>query len=117
MDTYSKWVAAKLYQAKTAITAADLLNDRVLPFFESQDVVVLRLLTDRGTEFCGRHDEHPYELFLAVNDIDHTKTKVKSSQTNGICERFHPSRRHSAAMLSSPRNPSRTIRIFSSAEN
>ena len=46
-------------------------------------------LTDRGTEFCGRHDEHPYQLFLAVNDIDHTKTKVKSPQTNGICERFH----------------------------
>ena len=28
-------------------------------------------------------------LFLAINDIDHTKTKVKSPQTNGICERFH----------------------------
>ncbi len=89
VDTYSKWAAAKLYTAKTAITAADLLNDRVLPFFESQDAAVLRLLTDRGTEFCGRHDEHPYQLFLAVTDIDHTKTKVKSPQTNGICERFH----------------------------
>jgi transposase InsO family protein len=47
------------------------------------------VLTDRGTEFCGRHDEHAYQLFLAINDIDHTKTKVKSPQTNGICERFH----------------------------
>ncbi|MHC4831004.1 MAG: IS481 family transposase [Planctomycetota bacterium] len=89
VDTYSKWAAAKLYTAKTALTAADLLNDRVLPFFEAQGAEVLRVLTDRGTEYCGRHDEHPYQLFLAVNDIDHTKTKVKSPQTNGICERFH----------------------------
>ena len=89
VDTYSKWASAKLYPAKTAITAADLLNDRVLPFFEVQGAEMLRILTDRGTEFCGRHDEHPYQLFLAVNDIDHTKTKVKSPQTNGICERFH----------------------------
>jgi transposase InsO family protein len=89
VDTYSKWATAKLYATKTALTAADLLNDRVLPFFEAHGVPVLRILTDRGTEFCGRHDEHPYQLFLAVNDIDHTKTRVKSPQTNGICERFH----------------------------
>jgi len=50
---------------------------------------MLRILTDRGTEYCGRLDEHPYQLFLAINDVDHTKTKVKSPQTNGICERFH----------------------------
>jgi transposase InsO family protein len=88
VDTYSKWAAAKLYPAKTALTAADLLNDRVLPFFEAEGAPLLRVLTDRGTEFCGRHDEHPYQLFLAINDIDHTKTKVKNPQTNGICERF-----------------------------
>ena len=75
VDTYAKWAAAKLYPAKTALTAADLLNDRILP--------------DRGTEFCGRHDEHPDQLFLAVNDIAHTKPKVKSPQTTGIGERFH----------------------------
>ena len=89
VDTYSKVAFAKLYTQKTAITAADLLNDRVLPFFEEQGGRLLRMLTDRGTEFCGRVDEHPYQLFLAINDIDHTKTKVKSPQTNGICERFH----------------------------
>ena len=50
---------------------------------------MLRILPDRGTEFCGRHDEHPYQLFLAVTDIAHTKPKVKSPQTTGICERFH----------------------------
>ena len=79
----------ELYTAKTALTAADLLGDRVLPFFEAEGGALLLMLTDRGTEFCGRYDEHPYQLFLAVNDIDHTKTKVKSPQTNGICERFH----------------------------
>jgi transposase InsO family protein len=89
VDTYSKWAAAKLYTTKTPITAADLLNDRVLPFFEEQGMGVLRMLTDRGTEFCGKADAHDYELYLAVNDIEHTKTKARHPQTNGICERFH----------------------------
>ena len=89
VDTYSKWAAAKLYTNKTPITSADLLNDRVLPFFEDQGMGVLRMLTDRGTEFCGTADQHDYELFLAVNEIEHTKTKARHPQTNGICERFH----------------------------
>ena len=89
LDTYSKVAHCKLYTTKTPITAADLLNDRVLPFFESHDLPLLRVLTDRGTEYCGRAERHDYQLFLAVNDIDHTKTRVKSPQTNGICERFH----------------------------
>ncbi len=37
----------------------------------------------------GRADRQDYQLFLAINDIEHTNTKVKSPQTNGICERFH----------------------------
>ena len=89
IDTYSKVAFAKLYQMKTSITAADMLNDKVIPFFQSMDVKVLRVLTDRGTEFCGRPEEHEYQLFLAINDIDHSKTKAKHPQTNGICERFH----------------------------
>lgn len=89
VDTYAKMAFAKLYTTKTPITAADLLNDRVLPFFAAEGVDVLRILTDRGTEFCGRVDQHDYELYLAVNDIEHTKTKAQSPQTNGICERFH----------------------------
>jgi transposase InsO family protein len=60
-----------------------------LPFFENQGVALLRMLTDRGTEFCGRLEQHDYELYLAVNDIEHTKTRAQSPQTNGICERFH----------------------------
>ena len=89
IDTYAKVAQAKLYTTKTPITAADMLNDKVLAFYEQNDLPVLRILTDRGTEYCGRADRHDYQLFLAINDIDHTKTKVKSPQTNGICERFH----------------------------
>jgi transposase InsO family protein len=89
IDTYSSLAFAKLYTAKVPVTAADLLNDQVLPFFEKEDVPVLRVLTDRGTEYCGAADRHPYQLFLQLNDIEHTRTKVKSPQTNGICERFH----------------------------
>jgi len=89
VDTYSSVSFGKVYTAKVPVTAADLLNDRVLPFFEEHEIPVLRVLTDRGTEFCGAPDKHPYELYLELNDIEHTKTKAKSPQTNGICERVH----------------------------
>lgn len=89
VDTWSKVAFAKLYTTKTPITAADLLNDRVLPFFERHELPMLRILTDRGTEYCGKAEQHDYQLYLALNDIDHTKTKARSPQTNGICERFH----------------------------
>jgi transposase InsO family protein len=88
IDTYSKVAFGKLYDRKTPVMAADLLNDRVVPFFDEHEIVLSRVLTDRGTEFCGT-DGHEYELYLAVEDIDHTRTKAKSPQTNGICERFH----------------------------
>jgi len=89
VDTYSKVAFAKLYDRKTPITAADLLNDRVVPFFDEKEVKLLRVLTDRGTEYCGNPEHHEYELYLAVEDIDHSRTKTKSPQTNGIVERLH----------------------------
>ena len=89
VDTYSRVAICKLYTEKTAITAADLLNDRVVPFFDEHQISLLRILTDRGTEYCGKVENHAYQLYLAVEDIDHTKTKARSPQTNGICERFH----------------------------
>jgi transposase InsO family protein len=89
VDTYSKVAFAKLYDRKTSLTAADLLNDQVVPFFDSHEVPLSRILTDRGTEYCGSPDSHEYELYLAVENIDHTRTKVKSPQTNGIVERLH----------------------------
>ena len=89
IDTYSAVGFAKLYNTKHPINAADMLNDRVIPFFEDKGIPLHRVLTDRGTEYCGRPDRHEYQLFLALGDIDHTKTKAKHPQTNGICERFH----------------------------
>jgi transposase InsO family protein len=89
IDTYSKVAFAKLYDRKTPITAADLLNDRVVPFFDEKEVKLSRVLTDRGTEYCGNPEHHEYELYLAVEDIDHSRTKTKSPQTNGIVERLH----------------------------
>jgi transposase InsO family protein len=88
IDTYAKVAFAKLYDRKTPITAAEILNDRVVPFYDEHGIRLSRVLTDRGTEFCGTQS-HEYELYLAVEDIDHSRTKTKSPQTNGICERFH----------------------------
>jgi len=89
IDTYSRVAFAKVYDRKNALVAADMLNDKVLPFYQEQQVDLLRILTDRGTEYCGAREHHEYQLYLSIEDIDHTKTKAKSPQTNGICERFH----------------------------
>ncbi len=89
IDTYSRVAFAKLYDRKNALVAADMLNDRVLAWFEQQDVKFLRVLTDPGTEYCGSLQHHEYQLYLAIEDIDHTRTKARSPQTNGFVERFH----------------------------
>lgn len=83
VDTYAKWAAAKLYTTKTPITGADLLNDKVLPVFVEKGMSVIRILTDRGTEYCGKPETHDYQLYLALNDIEHTKIKAFHPQTNG----------------------------------
>ncbi|MEM9446859.1 MAG: integrase core domain-containing protein [Verrucomicrobiota bacterium] len=91
LDTSSEVAFAKLCNMKTPITAADLINDRVLSFFQEHKlgILILGSLTDRGTEFCGKYDSDDYELFLAIHDIDYSKTKTKHPQTNGTCEGFH----------------------------
>jgi hypothetical protein len=95
IDTYAKVAFAKLYDRKTPITAAEILNDRVVPFYDEHGIRLSRMLTDRGTEFCGS-DSHEYELYLAVEDIDHTRTKTKSPQTNSL-----PLRRQGASASAS----------------
>jgi hypothetical protein len=90
IDTYTRVAFTKLYDNKHAITSADILNDRVLPFFEDHQIPVLRMLTDRGTEYNGKVEYgHDYELYLTIENIDHSRTKVRHPQSNGICERFH----------------------------
>jgi transposase InsO family protein len=90
IDTYTRVAFAKLYDRKHAITAADVLNDKVLPFFEEQQIPVLRMLTDRGTEYNGKVEYgHDYELYLTIEGIDHSRIKARHPQSNGICERFH----------------------------
>lgn len=89
IDTYTRVAFAKLYDSKHAITSADLLNDRVLPFFEDQQIPLLRVLTDRGTEYKGKPENHEYEMYLQIEGIEHSKTQVRHPQSNGICERLH----------------------------
>ena len=86
IDTYSK---GKLYDRKNALVAADALNSQVIPFFDSHRIPPLRVLTDRGSEYCGNREHHEYALYLELEDIEHSRTKAKSPQTNGICERFN----------------------------
>lgn len=89
IDTYSKLAICKLYDRKNALVAADLLNDQVIPFFEEQEVKLLRILTDRGSEYKGIREHHEYALYLSIEEIEHSFTKAYHPQTNGICERFH----------------------------
>ena len=89
IDSYTKVAQVKLYDRKNALVAADTLNDRVIPFYEEHGLRLLRILTDRGTEYCGNREFHEFQLYLSVEDIEHTRTKARHPQTNGICERFH----------------------------
>ena len=91
IDSYSRVANAKLYTDKTALTAADLLNDRILPFYQDHNIPILRILTDRGREYKGKIEHHAFELFLSIEGIEHTITKSYSPQTNGFCERFNKS--------------------------
>lgn len=71
------------------ITACDLLYERVLPFYDALGVPVGAVLTDNGREFCGKPESHPYELLLAIEDIEHRNTRVRTPRTNGFVERMN----------------------------
>ena len=94
IDTYTSVVDVKLYEDKTTLTAADILNGSILPWYEEQGVPVLRILPDRGTAYKGKLENHAYQLFLSIAVIEHSTTKAYSPQTNGICERFNKTMRH-----------------------
>jgi len=89
VDANNSYGFAKLYLSKVPMTAVDVLNDRVLPHYEEHELEVEHLLTDNGREYCGRPVHHAFELYLAINQIEHRRTDIGSPQTNGFCERFH----------------------------
>ena len=89
LDCFSRHVRARLHTSKMPVTAVQILNNHVLPFFEKHDVKIRTILSDNGREYCGRPDKHPYELFLQLEDIEHRTTKVGRPQSNGFIERFH----------------------------
>jgi transposase InsO family protein len=89
IDCHSRYGWARLHTSKLPVTAVQLLNNDCLPTFEAHDAKIETVLSDNGREFCGRPDQHPYELFLQLEDIEHRTTRVKRPQSNGIVERFH----------------------------
>jgi transposase InsO family protein len=89
VDVFCSLAFAKVYISKMPITACDLLYDRVLPFYAALGVQVGAVLTDNGREFCGRPETHPYELLLAMEEIEHRTTRVRSPRTNGFVERMN----------------------------
>jgi len=89
VDTYGSFGFAKLYTSKMPTTAADILIDRVIPFYRAFDIPIRRMLTDNGGEFCGKGFKHDYELMLQIFGIEHSRIRVGMPQTNGFVERFN----------------------------
>lgn len=89
IDTFCSLGFAKLYISKKAITAADMLFDNVIPFYKDQNVTIQHILTDNGSEYCGKQMEHHYQTMLTLHGIKHRRTKVATPRTNGFVERFN----------------------------
>jgi transposase InsO family protein len=89
VDVFCSLAFAKVYTSKMPVTACDLLYSRVLPFYEALGVTVGAVLTDNGREYCGKPERHPYELLLAMDEIEHRTTKIRSPRTNGFVERMN----------------------------
>lgn len=65
------------------------MNGDVIPTFEVHEAKIETVLSDNGrvrhrprtdggrASLCGRPDQHPYELFLQLEDIAHRTTRVK----------------------------------------
>jgi transposase InsO family protein len=89
IDCHNRYAWGRLYTSKIPVTAVHVLNYDVLPYYESQNIKVQTILTDNGREYCGRPDNHPYELFLQLEGIEHRTTRVRRPQSNGFVERVH----------------------------
>jgi hypothetical protein len=40
-----------------------------LPFFAEEQLPMLRILTDRGAEYCGRAETHDYQLQAQADKV------------------------------------------------
>jgi transposase InsO family protein len=89
IDCHCRFAWGRLYTSKLPVTAVHVLNEDVLPIFESYNVRIETILSDNGREYCGRADRHPYELFLQIESIEHRTTKLRRPQSNGYVERLH----------------------------
>lgn len=89
VDCHSRYAWRHLYNSKIPITDVHVLNERVLPFFEEHGASIQTILSDNGREYCGRLDQHPFELFLRLEDIEHRTTQIRRPQSSGIVERLH----------------------------
>lgn len=89
VDTYCSFAFAQLYTRKDALSAAHLLQHRVLGFYQQHGLKIQHLLTDNGSEYCGRQGQHYYQIVLALNGINHRRTQVARPRTNGFVERFN----------------------------
>lgn len=88
VDTYGSYAFGFLHTSKVPEAAVAVLHNDALPFYAERGLAVEKVLTDNGREFCGT-EAHPFELYLALTDIEHRRTKVRHPQTNGFVERFH----------------------------
>ena len=88
VDTHGSYAFGFLHVSKQPEAAVAVVHNDVLPFYAKLDLPVKAVLTDNGRESCGT-ERHPYELYLALNDIEHRKTRVGTPRTNGFVERFH----------------------------
>jgi transposase InsO family protein len=89
IDCHSRFAFGHLYTSKVPVTAVHVFNDKVLPFFEEHHCPVVTVLSDNGREYCGRPDNHPFEIFLQLENIEHRTTPIRRPQSNGIVERLH----------------------------
>ena len=89
IDCHSRYGWSRLSPNKMPVTAGHLMNHDVLRTFEVARARIDAVLSDNGREFSVRHDRHPYELYLQLEDIEHRTTKIKRPQSNGIVERFY----------------------------
>jgi transposase InsO family protein len=88
VDTYSSFACGFLHVSKQPEAAVAVLHNEALPFYSQRGLKVENVLIDNGREFCGG-EGHPYQIYLALNEIGHRTTKVKHPQTNGFVERFN----------------------------